>query len=684
MKKRNRKKGKGAARKNSTESLTPVKQYVPKEALFLFSYIVQVGSNPSGLPFEERRVYIDVKNGTPYTDGLFCTSPSFPPAPTYLFARKITFEEIRRIAASVPRIYSKWKDVSKFKEISESNWREILELEPSPEETSKDSASPGQVAAIQCFERLTKSEQEEELRGLYIKSKFILKLLVAYNAAHNSINAKKLSELAAQLESYRKEENSLRRYGDLWQLQGELEALQPDMLVKAQEMLPLPENKTGENRTGDYFFRNANPKVQIYSEAVDDTLHLVLIQAIRKDTWGYMITYMANPFCAGGSGGILPSCFVSRRFLNKTAFLYYAKEHHKVGPDRIVEDILQKCNLNLEEAHPCVLEPPAPEQPKPTAIPAFSDPEKKKREWSEGERSGHLWTIHEDGTAEITLTHMAVRMIFWHDGWNAVVFIPEQVDGHPVTKVSKSLGSIDFSTDDVPFSLSDVRWHVVMPKSVCQIEPDYFSVEEVQPEDYMIADCDGIWHISRRRIDYKNVVIYGAPGSVAERFAQEKKYAFSRQIPDFVMQVIHRKEAGISHISVKFATPEEPVYDLTKDYDTFCFYRRLFDEAENFSLLSRNDISGGTDNNGVTELVYRSKKGNRIYLSIDGGFPVPESAITVLRTEGHSEEMIREIIEAVEQVFSVSISRYQCVSIDGKSYVLQLFEEDRSCPVPNP
>ena len=139
-------------------------------------------------------------------------------------------------------------------------------------------------------------------------------------------------------------------------------------------------------------------------------------------------------------------------------------------------------------------------------------------------------------------------------------------------------------------------------------------------------------------------------------------------------------EGSISHIAVKFSAPRETEYDLEQDYDAFFFYRQLFDGAENFSLLSRNDISGGTDNNGITELIYRSKSGKKIFLSIDGGFPVPELATTVLQTEDCSQEIIREILEAVEQVFSVSISEYQCVSIDGKSYILQLWEENRALP----
>lgn len=63
---------------------------------FLFSFIRPVG--PTGLPFEEIHVGIDITTGKPYRQSFFCTSPSFPPAPIASAPVPISFDELQKMA----------------------------------------------------------------------------------------------------------------------------------------------------------------------------------------------------------------------------------------------------------------------------------------------------------------------------------------------------------------------------------------------------------------------------------------------------------------------------------------------------------------------------------------------------------------------------------------------------------
>lgn len=123
-----------------------------------------------------------------------------------------------------------------------------------------------------------------------------------------------------------------------------------------------------------------------------------------------------------------------------------------------------------------------------------------------------------------------------------------------------------------------------------------------------------------------------------------------------------------------FSSNKQNEYDITRDYDAFCSYQALFEKAENFSVFSRRDIAGGTENNSVTDIVCCAKNGKKIYLSIDGGFPVPELAYTEMHTEDCSEEMIREILDAVERYFGIKISHHLCDSASKGEYILLLYE----------
>ena len=130
----------------------------------------------------------------------------------------------------------------------------------------------------------------------------------------------------------------------------------------------------------------------------------------------------------------------------------------------------------------------------------------------------------------------------------------------------------------------------------------------------------------------------------------------------------------IAYIKVHFMSNKQNEYDITDDYEAFCFYQSLFEKADNFSILSRHDIAGGTNNNGITNIIYSAKNGKKVYLNIDGGFPVPELADSDMYTEDCSEEMIQEIVAAVEQFFNIRTSRYQCIPVLENTYALQLYE----------
>ena len=138
---------------------------------------------------------------------------------------------------------------------------------------------------------------------------------------------------------------------------------------------------------------------------------------------------------------------------------------------------------------------------------------------------------------------------------------------------------------------------------------------------------------------------------------------------------MHSSAKHIVSIQVHFTSAKRNRYNMNDDYEAFCFYKSLFENADNFSVFSRKDYAGGTDNNGITDIVYSAKNGKKVYLSIDGGFPVPELAYSDMHTEDCSEEMIREIVIAVEQYCDIKISRQQFIPMSqDKTYHLDLFE----------
>lgn len=113
---------------------------------FLFSFIQPL--DPSGLPFLDIHVSIDIDEGTPYQQSFFCTSPSFPPAPIASKPKPISFEELHKLAlcelantnCMVKELENKncadranqyEKEAQKLEKIvgtKESEWKELLNL----------------------------------------------------------------------------------------------------------------------------------------------------------------------------------------------------------------------------------------------------------------------------------------------------------------------------------------------------------------------------------------------------------------------------------------------------------------------------------------------------------------------------------------------------------------------------
>ena len=64
------------------------------------------------------------------------------------------------------------------------------------------------------------------------------------------------------------------------------------------------------------------------------------------------------------------------------------------------------------------------------------------------------------------------------------------------------------------------------------------------------------------------------------------------------------------------------------EFSYFLELQSVFNNADNIMLVESTDFGGGGGMNGTggTKLVYKTESGNLIYLSIDGGFPIPELA----------------------------------------------------------
>lgn len=204
----------------------------------------------------------------------------------------------------------------------------------------------------------------------------------------------------------------------------------------------------------------------------------------------------------------------------------------------------------------------------------------------------------------------------------------------------------------------------------------FFGIDEYEDGQWPILCEEKDWTISTH-------LITDTPEKLCEEIALTIEEALGLKLSWKVsectfltlnLQVAPKRQAYIRSINVHFSSNKQNEYDMTDDYEAFCFYESLFTKADNFSILSKNDIAGGTNNNGITNITYCAKNGKKVYLNIDGGFPVPELADSDMHTEDCSEEMIQEIVAAVEKFFNIRISQYQCIPVLENAYALQLYE----------
>ena len=88
---------------------------------------------------------------------------------------------------------------------------------------------------------------------------------------------------------------------------------------------------------------------------------------------------------------------------------------------------------------------------------------------------------------------------------------------------------------------------------------------------------------------------------------------------------------------------------FSDDHDMYWYFKQVFDKAGNFDMINLVELGGGTNNNGITELTYQSTTGNKITLSVDGGFPVPELANFDMRADSPTKDFIAELVSAFSQ-----------------------------------
>ena len=100
---------------------------------------------------------------------------------------------------------------------------------------------------------------------------------------------------------------------------------------------------------------------------------------------------------------------------------------------------------------------------------------------------------------------------------------------------------------------------------------------------------------------------------------------------------------------------------FSDDYDEYWYFRQVFDKANNFELIDSVELGGGTNNNGITEVTYRSAAGNRVTLSIDGGFPVPELAIFEMYADLPANDFAAELVSAFSQYHNKNFHHELCV-----------------------
>ncbi len=118
-----------------------------------------------------------------------------------------------------------------------------------------------------------------------------------------------------------------------------------------------------------------------------------------------------------------------------------------------------------------------------------------------------------------------------------------------------------------------------------------------------------------------------------------------------------------------------PTSEYCDDFVKFGYYRSVFDSSDLFKQIDIHEIFGGTHENGITTIRYRSRHGGRFLLDIDGGFPVPELANMTLEIDCLTEEVFKDIVYAFEQYHKTKflqfeMNRYGSIDNLSQNYVL--------------
>jgi hypothetical protein len=139
-------------------------------------------------------------------------------------------------------------------------------------------------------------------------------------------------------------------------------------------------------------------------------------------------------------------------------------------------------------------------------------------------------------------------------------------------------------------------------------------------------------------------------------------------------KIMESNNMSICSVVVHFADNGDNLQSLKYEYERFLYYKEIFDTAKNFTLYKQSDLAGGMQENGITDLIYMAENGKKVYLSIDGGFPIPEWADSDLRTQDCSEEMISQLVTAFAQYYNVKFARYTCPPSSDGLCLLSLYE----------
>jgi len=107
-------------------------------------------------------------------------------------------------------------------------------------------------------------------------------------------------------------------------------------------------------------------------------------------------------------------------------------------------------------------------------------------------------------------------------------------------------------------------------------------------------------------------------------------------------------------MQLKYITVHDCVEEFSDDYAAYWYFKQVFDKAEHFTQTDCLELGGGTQNNGITKLTYRSKTGNEIVLCIEGGLPIPELATFELNGSFRNEDFALELKDAFEQYHSIA------------------------------